>query len=129
MVDAAPVLVVDDDADIRDATVAMFEQEGYLAIGAEDGRDAMDMLKAGMIRPCAILLDLRMPRMDGWAFRAAQICDPVLASIPVIVLSAEDRLNVNAAAESMRALAGISKPIDWDELLRLVETQCRPTLH
>jgi two-component system, chemotaxis family, chemotaxis protein CheY len=124
-----PVLVVDDDRDVRDAVVTMFETEGYTAVGAADGRQALEMLKAGTVRPCAILLDLRMPRMDGWAFRAAQLCDPMLALIPVIVLSAEEREDVTAAAQSMRALAGMTKPVDWDELLRLVETQCRPTLH
>ena len=123
------VLVVDDDRDIREAAVAMFQNEGYPAVGAGDGRDALDMLKVGGVRPCAIVLDLWMPRMDGWAFRAAQLCDPVLAQIPVIVVSAEQRAHVKAAAESMHALAGMTKPVDWDELLRLVETQCRPTLH
>ena len=124
-----PVFVVDDDEDVRDATVAMFENEGYTAVGALDGRDAMDKLKAGTVRPCAIVLDLTMPRMDGWAFRAVQMCDPSLASIPVIVVSADERTTVTAAAQSMRALAGISKPVDWRALLGLVETCCRPTFH
>jgi len=123
------VLVVDDDPDVRDAAVAMFETEGYPVVGAADGRAALDMLKAGRVRPCAILLDLWMPRMDGWAFRAEQLCDPALAPIPVIVVSAEQRANVRAAAESMHALAGMTKPVNWDELLRLVETHCRPTVH
>ena len=124
-----PVLVVDDDPDVREAAVAMFENEGYTAVAAENGRDALSMLKAGTVRPRAILLDLRMPVMDGWAFRAAQLSDPLLAPIPVIIVSAEQRANVTAAAHSMGAVAGMTKPVNWDELLRLVETQCRPMLH
>jgi len=68
--------------------------------------------------------------MDGWQFRAAQLCDNELAGIPVVVVSAAGRRDVEAAAVSMRAVAGIAKPVDWDELLRLVEEHCRPpTVH
>ena len=71
-----------------------------------------------------------MPDMDGWTFRDAQLCDRELQDIPVVVLSAAGRSDVAAAAQSLRALAGMAKPIDWDELLRLVEEHCRPpTLH
>lgn len=125
-----PVLVIDDEDDVRTAAVAVFESEGYAAVPAKNGRVALNLLKTGSVRPCLILLDLRMPVMDGWAFRAAQLCDKDLARIPVIVLSAAGRSDVAAAAESMRAIAGIAKPVDWDELLRLVEEHCRPpTLH
>jgi len=73
-----------------------------------------------------VALDLTMPVMDGWAFRAAQLCDATLASIPVIVLSAVGRAAVAAAAEAMRAIAGVAKPADGDELLRLVDTHSEP---
>jgi CheY-like chemotaxis protein len=126
----APVLVVDDEPDVREATVALFEGEGYQTVAANNGRVAYDLLKTGSVRPCIIVLDLMMPVMNGWDFRAAQMCDPSLAKIPVIVLSAAGRSDVAAAAQSLRAVAGIEKPADSDELLRLVETFCRPpTLH
>jgi DNA-binding NtrC family response regulator len=126
----APVLIVEDERDVREATVAMFQSAGYEAVGANNGRVAMNLLRTGSVSPCLILLDLWMPEMDGWAFRAAQLCDKDLARIPVVVLSAAGRSDVDAAVESMRALAGVTKPVDWDELLRLVEQKCRPaTLH
>ena len=126
----APILVVDDDEDVRTAAVAMFESDGYAAVSAKNGRVALNLLKTKSVQPCLILLDLWMPDMDGWQFRAAQLCDNELAGIPVVVVSAAGRRDVEAAAVSMRAVAGIAKPVDWDELLRLVEEHCRPpTVH
>jgi CheY-like chemotaxis protein len=123
------VLVVDDDAAVRDGLVAFLRDEGYGALGAENGRRALEVLET-IEAPRLILLDLMMPVMDGWGFRAVQMCDPQLATIPVIVLSAAGRFDVAAAAESLRAVAGMEKPVDWDELLRLVEEYCqRPTVH
>ena len=125
-----PVLVVDDEPDVRDAAVAIFENEGYPTIAAENGRQAIDMLKSGAVRPCAIVLDLMMPVMDGWAFRAAQMTDERLASIPVIVVSAAGRPAVTAAVDAMHAVAGVAKPVDWREMLRLVDRYCgRQTVH
>ena len=126
----APILVIDDEPDVREAAVAVLENEGYCAVGANNGRVAYDLLRTGSVRPYIIVLDLMMPVMDGWGFRAVQMCDPQLATIPVIVLSAAGRFDVAAAAESLRAVAGMEKPVDWDELLRLVEEHCkRPTVH
>jgi CheY-like chemotaxis protein len=125
-----PVLVVDDEPDVRDAAVAIFENEGHPAVGAENGRQAIDMLKSGSVHPCAIVLDLMMPVMDGWAFRAAQMTDERLASIPVIVVSAAGRPAVTAAVDAMHAVAGVAKPVDWSEVLRLVDVYCRrQTVH
>src|SRR5690348_5406718 len=62
-----PILVVEDDDDVRDAMVQVLEAEGYDAIPASDGEDALGRLEAGLA-PCLILLDLMMPRMDGWQF-------------------------------------------------------------
>ena len=84
-------------------------------------RVAYDLLRTGSVKPCIIVLDLMMPVMDGWGFRAVQLCDPHLADIPVIVLSAAGRLDVAAAVQSLRVVAGMEKPVDWDELLCLVE--------
>jgi DNA-binding NtrC family response regulator len=124
----APVLVVDDEPDVREAAVAVFAGGGYTAVGASNGRIAYNLLKTGSVRPCIVLLDLTMPVRDGWGFRAVQMCDPQLADIPVIVLSAAGRFDVAAAAESLRAVAGMEKPVDWDELLRLVDEHCRPPI-
>ena len=65
----------------------MLQEEGFAAKTASDGREALDLLLGGL-RPCAILLDLMMPGMNGWDFRAEQMRVPELAEIPVAVLSA-----------------------------------------
>jgi len=112
-----PILVVEDDNDVRDAMVQVLESEGYTAIPAADGVEALDRLSDGL-QPCVILLDLMMPRMDGWQFmeehRRRQ------ASTPIVVVSAyssAERLR-NAGVEYMR------KPVDIDALLALVGRYC-----
>ena len=75
--DCAGVLVVEDDVDILRAIVQVLEDEGHAVRGAENGRVALAALRApGARPPCVILLDLMMPVMDGWAFRAEQLRDP-----------------------------------------------------
>src|ERR1700733_13792148 len=81
------VLVVDDDHDIRGTLSQVLEDEGYSTAAASDGREALRLLRAGL-RPCIIFLDLSMPGMDGWDFRADQMADPDLRTIPVVVITA-----------------------------------------
>jgi len=113
------VLVIDDDADTLDSTLALLTSHGCEAIGANSGMTALALLRDG-IHPRLVLLDLNMPGMDGWKFRTEQLCDPDLARIPVVVLSAAGALVVKAAAETMRAAGALMKPVDVDELLRVV---------
>jgi CheY-like chemotaxis protein len=80
------VLVVEDEPDIREAVVEVLAEAGYDAVGATDGRDGLEKLHA--CHPALVLLDLMMPGMDGWAFRAAQRGDPEVSRIPVIIVSA-----------------------------------------
>jgi len=81
MAHSAPVLVVEDDRDVRESLVAVLEDAGYRVMSAADGRAALDLLRAGP-RPAVILLDLMMPVMDGFEFRAEQVRDPSLADVP-----------------------------------------------
>src|SRR5438445_6065998 len=81
-----PVLIVDDDADVRDAMEFLLRSEGYRTVTAADGDDALTKLRAGL-EPCLILLDLMMPWKDGFQFRREQMRDPRLSAIPVVVLS------------------------------------------
>jgi CheY-like chemotaxis protein len=123
---AAPaVLIIDDDAEVCEATVALLETHGYDVVAVNNGRDAIGLLKMGTVRPRVIVLDPMMPGMDGWQFRAELLCDEELASIPVILFSAAGRPVVAAAAGAIRAVAGIAKPVDPAELLRLVGACCR----
>jgi CheY-like chemotaxis protein len=92
---ARRVLVVDDDRDNRELLVELLASEGYLVSSASDGRRALAEARAK--RPDVILLDLMMPVMNGWEFRDAQLRDPDLARVPVVVVSAfEDTLDVEA---------------------------------
>lgn len=117
------VLIVDDDRDIREMLVQTLEDEGYPVFSAADGAEALALLTSDGGAPCLILLDLMMPGMNGWEFRAAQLLAPHLAAIPVVVLSA--RTDVAAAAGEMEGVAYIAKPIDFDLLLDTVARHCQ----
>src|SRR3954462_14953231 len=84
------ILVVDDDADVREGIAIALADEGYDVLAAQNGADALAMLRnlGGEAPPEAILLDMTMPVMDGATFRERQLEDPRLASIPVIFCSA-----------------------------------------
>jgi CheY-like chemotaxis protein len=116
-----PVMVVDDDNDIRDALREVLEDEGYRVLDFPNGRAALEFLKTGVF-PGVILLDLMMPVMNGWQFRAAQLEDPALAGIPVVVISADG--SMIQKTEAMRAAARIRKPIELEDLLHTVGQYC-----
>jgi CheY-like chemotaxis protein len=120
----APILVVEDEADLRALIVGLLRSDGYHAVGASDGEEALRLLREGRLRPCLILLDLLMPRMDGWAFCAVQRRDPGLADIPVIVVTgyAQDL----ASRPVLGAVATLTKPFDLDKLLSVVGAYCTP---
>jgi CheY-like chemotaxis protein len=111
------VLVVDDDPSLREMLHIILNDAGYEARAARDGSHALAKLQTW--RPDLILLDLRMPGMDGWSFRRAQLADPSLASIPVVLASAAYMLELEA--EKLGVTAVVPKPYDLDALLLLVE--------
>ncbi|HSV07894.1 MAG TPA: response regulator [Candidatus Binatus sp.] len=115
------VLIVEDDFDVRDALSQLLEFEGYLVAGAANGQEAIDHLRSTP-PPAAILLDLMMPIMDGYQFRSELMRDPSLASIPVIVISADSSVAEKAAR--MGATAYLRKPIEVDALLHTLERCC-----
>ena len=115
-----PVLIVEDDAELRDMMAQLLTLEGFVAATVSNGREALEYLKRGD-RPDIILLDLMMPVMDGWEFRRKQQSDPALATVPVVVLSALD----HRRAAEVDAVAFLKKPLDFDRLLELVRQHCR----
>ncbi len=117
-----PVLVVDDDSDIREGLVETLEDHGYAAVGARNGRHALELLRAAEHLPCFIILDIMMPEMDGRAFRDEQLRTPELAGIPVIVISAY--LDSAEQAAGMQASAYLRKPLAVQELLRIAGRYC-----
>ena len=114
-----PVLIVEDDADLREMMAQLLLLEGFRTATASNGREALDYLRTGR-SPDIILLDLMMPVMDGWEFRREQQRDPQLAKVPVIILSALD----SARAAGIGAQAFLKKPLDFDRLLDLVRRYC-----
>jgi len=118
MTNTSAIMVVEDDPDISDAITAVLEDNGYTVLVAGNGQEALDRLRAAAALPRMILLDLTMPVLDGRQFRTAQQADPVLADIPVILLSAQ--MDVRSAAEEMGARAWLSKPVDVRSLLQLI---------
>jgi CheY-like chemotaxis protein len=122
MTPAYRILVVEDDEMIRDSLVEFLDEQGYQAMGAHDGRDALAKLRGGGTRPCLIVLDLMMPIMDGKAFRQEQLRDPELATIPVIVLSAYH--DVAKSAAELDVPHYLAKPLKLPALMQLVERHC-----
>jgi CheY-like chemotaxis protein len=122
MSDQSTILVVDDDPDIRDIVADILCDEGYRALGAENGRQALRMLREEGLRPHLILLDMMMPELDGWGFRAEQQQDAELAPIPVVVFTAHELPSQTAA--QMQAAGFLKKPIRLAQLLETVRRVC-----
>jgi CheY-like chemotaxis protein len=117
------VLIVEDDADLREMMAQLLTLEGYHIDTAANGREALEYLNEAP-RPDVILLDLMMPIMDGWEFRRRQQNDPALADVPVIVLTALDQ--AQARANDLNGVDFLKKPLDFDRLLELVRRRCLP---
>ena len=113
------VLVVDDDPAIRRVLARYLTLDGFTVVEVESGQAALDYLRAGG-EACVILLDLRMPVMDGWAFRREQRRDPALAEIPVIVLSGADAERFT----ELEAAAAFEKPARMADVVPCVRRLC-----
>jgi CheY-like chemotaxis protein len=116
------VLVVDDERAVVESLSELLHDEGYGVATAMDGIEALEQLVRGL-RPCLIVLDLMMPRMDGWDFRHEQMKFDDLKEIPVIVLTA-----AGFSEASVKAQFGdvnfLSKPFAPEMLLRVVRQNC-----
>lgn len=109
------VLIVEDDPDFGLLLSEILEMSGYATATARDGVAALEHLRTE-VRPDVIMLDLMMPRMDGWAFRREQAKQPEIASIPVIIMSADG--NVGRKASEINAQGYLMKPPQMAVLLR-----------
>jgi CheY-like chemotaxis protein len=120
------VLIVEDDPATRDVVSALLTSQGFHTVAAEDGLEALHLLRAVRHRaprvPCLILLDLTMPRLGGSEFRRAQLEDPAVASVPVAVMSGAHDLADKAT--KLGAVATLSKPIDFERLIAVVKRYC-----
>jgi two-component system chemotaxis response regulator CheY len=120
------VLIVEDDPDTREMIAALLTTQGFYAVGAEDGLEALHLLRTVRHRapyaPCLVLLDLTMPRLSGHEFRRAQLNDPILAGIPIAVMSGAT--DATERAVTLGAVATLTKPIDLDVLVEVVRRYC-----
>jgi len=116
---SCPVLIVEDDDDLRGLLRETIEATGHGVITAADGREALDVLSEGA-RPCLVLLDLMMPVMSGWEVLDALRRSGALDALPVVVVSAAARLG--DALVGARGL--LRKPVEVERLLATVEMHC-----
>src|SRR5690242_18901580 len=113
---APPVLVVDDDEDVRDAMEMILVTEGFPVVTARNGLEALASVEAES--PSVILLDMRMPVMDGWEFANSYRLRPGPHSPIVVVTAAAD---ARERAKQIRAVDLLAKPFDFDDLVRIVK--------
>jgi DNA-binding response OmpR family regulator len=112
---ADPVLLVDDDAGVRRTLARFLGRDGIAVVEADNGQEALTYLMDGGAAS-VIVLDLRMPVMDGFAFRAEQRRAPAIAGIPVIVLSGAD----TDRFDELDAAATFEKPASFATLVECV---------
>ena len=119
------VMVVEDDRDTREVVKLILELEGMEVTEAADGLEALDRLHTLRERdphtPCVIVLDVMMPRCSGPEFRKRQLEDPLIADVPIIVLSA---IADQTTDDDLHAFAKVSKPFDPEQLVQVVRRAC-----
>lgn len=113
------IFLIEDDPDIQEMLVMFLESEGYTASAANNGQAALDYLRTAPELPGLIFLDLQLPIMDGKTFRKEQVLDPRLSEIPVVIMSAGGKLEIQS--EQLKPLEFLGKPIDLDDLISKVQ--------
>jgi two-component system, chemotaxis family, chemotaxis protein CheY len=114
-----PILIVEDDDDIRESLGLLLSLEGYAVESAANGVDALGMLdRPGAERPKLILLDLMMPVMNGIEFHQELRRRPALSGLPVVVLSGDPSVDQKAA--TMGVAGALRKPVEGDRLIEVV---------
>ena len=111
------VVVVEDDDENRAAILDVLSDHGFRVVGARDGVEALEVLRGRSAPPQAILIDLMMPRMNGWELQRALGENPKLAEVPIVVIS------VLAPATELNGVvaAQLHKPLDLHELLATID--------
>ena len=120
------ILIVDDDAQIREAMASFLDDEGFEVVQAADGFEALDVIADSERPPTVILLDLMMPILDGWTFCKIRQGVQALMQIPVIAVSASSMVGSGAP---LRADAVLPKPFDPDQLAWLATRLSRRSVH
>ena len=113
------ILVVDDDADIREVLSEVLMDNGHEVVTASNGREALELLRQGL-QPCMVFLDLMMPVMDGYLFMEERRSDPTLAAIPVAVITAGRQIDF----DRLDGATVVPKPLRLPVLMSVVQQNC-----
>jgi len=120
---AHSVVIIEDSKDSRDSLALLLELQGHQVVAVASGMEALDLIRGGRVRPCAIVLDVVMPQMDGLTF-LQELQQSVHARIPVIVCTGHDGARKEALAKG--CTAALLKPAKPGDLLRLIGHHCPP---
>lgn len=114
------VLVLEDDRDVAQTISELIEDQGYRAICAGNGREALAVLEQE--RPCLMLVDVFMPIMNGIEFLRAVKARPALADIPRVIMTAANDHMIGVKED----VSVLYKPVDFEALKRILEKYCQP---
>jgi CheY-like chemotaxis protein len=115
------ILIVDDDATVRDVVGRFLEREGFSVAKADGGKDGLRL--AHELHPAAVTLDIMMPDLDGWTVLAAIKGDPDLVGLPVVLMTIVDEKNRGYA---LGAVDYLVKPVDRQKLVDVLHAVCDP---
>ena len=118
------VLIVEDHADTREMLKILLNMIGCRVIEAEDGEQAISVAEKG--HPDMILVDLRMPLLDGLTVTRLIRSNPVLNEVPIVLITGMDTPQVHREARSAGCNDCLSKPLDFERLQELIELLGRP---
>jgi CheY-like chemotaxis protein len=116
------VMIVEDDRDVRETLAEILADHSYDTLLASNGQEALSRLRTATEKPSVILLDIMMPVMNGWEFRALQKTDSTLSGIPVVVITAH--ADASRAAAEMEAAGFLRKPVKLESLIASVARFC-----
>jgi CheY-like chemotaxis protein len=120
LTDRELVLIVDDDSLVRESLAELLDAKGYSVLQAENGQNALQVLKKTPRSPCLVVLDLAMPVMDGRGFLKLRAEDPILRNIPVVVVSG----NVQSPEQLPGIDAYLPKPVKVARLIEIIDRHC-----
>ena len=115
----ARVLVVDDEPAIRDLCRVSLELRGFEVDEATDGHHALQRIRAA--RPDVVLLDVMMPKLDGWSTLDRMAADPTMDGLPVVLMTAQSDDADRSRADAAGVAHFVAKPFDPRELVDAIE--------
>jgi CheY-like chemotaxis protein len=118
------VLIIDDDRDLRDTLIELLTEAGYRAAGTANGLDGLEAARARL--PVLILLDVRMPRVNGWRFLSRRLEYPEIVATPIVVMTGQ-RPGIDFTPTSLAGPVGyLFKPFSVDDILTQVNRWASP---